>query len=254
MIQQEVGSPCGCPSCSGRKYQTRSATRLCKYQASKISRSADQAPLGEELSDNRVPSPKPRLQSSFLKGNKYQGQLVSRLLDSIARFWSLFILDNRLPLSLGLSEDNQVTTSSPTSTITTHTTKDEKVTPSLEPNLPRADRSTDADKSPEHSTISSDEEQGERDCTPATTGNYSVTSFSLQNLLLGEELKRLHVWKATFSDDELNHLPAVKHEIAQGVLKCLTGVATILIQGSDEWKMTPGLDNLEAERQTLKQL
>jgi hypothetical protein len=234
MIQKETGSPCGCPSCSGRKYYTRSATRLCKYQASKITRSADQTPLGEELSDNQVPSPKPKLQSSFSKGYEHEGQLVSRLLDSIARVWSLFILDNRLPLSLGWSEDNQVTASSPTSTITTYTTKDEKNTPSLQDNLSIADRSTGADKSPEHSTVSS-EEREERDCTPATDGNYSVTSFSLQSLLLGEELKRLHVWKATFSDDELNRLPAVKHEIAQGVLKCLTSVATILVRGSGEF-------------------
>ncbi|RSL41198.1 hypothetical protein CEP53_012895 [Fusarium sp. AF-6] len=107
------------------------------------------------------------------------------------------------------------------------------------------------DDLPSDAVVFDEEEPASRDYTPSPDDSTNPTTFNLENLLLGEELKRLRVWKATFSNDELNCLPFIEHEVAQGVLKCLIGMANTLTRGYSTRQVSAESGDLEKSMRHL---
>ncbi|KAI1035595.1 hypothetical protein LB504_006168 [Fusarium proliferatum] len=138
--------------------------------------------------------------------------------------------------------------SSPATTLSNDNTSDGGSTASLS----KHDRSSDV----EEESVGGSENQGDsmNQTDPASNEGADLTKFTLNSLLLGEELKRLQVWKTSFSNEELDMLPTIDHEVAQSVLKCLTSVASILIEGSKEWRITSEPDDLGTEGAILESL
>lgn len=214
-----------CEPCLPRKYFTRSVSRSFANQSSLATQSGDYVPPVEEVPRAQVLTPESEVQDPISSVHEKNGQLVSRLFDSITRFWSLVIQDETLPLSQGQDEERQDRPVSPPTTVADDITSREECSDS-----PTDDPECGGvDELPSDTAVSDEEELGTRDCTGTNR-----TTFNLENLLLGEELKRLRVWKTTFSNDDLDRLPFIKHEVAQGVLKCLTGLANTLIKGYSE--------------------
>lgn len=118
--------------------------------------------------------------------------------------------------------------SSPATTLSNDNTSDGGSTTSLS----KYDRSSDIEE--ESVDGSANQEVSMNQTGPASNEGADLTKFTLKSLLLGEELKRLQVWKTSFSNEELDMLPTIDHEVAQSVLKCLTSVASILIEGSSQ--------------------
>lgn len=211
---------CYCESCSPRRYFTRSVSRSCAKPLSLVTQSSDHPPLIQEAPREQLPTPVSEVQED-------SGLLVSRLFDLIAQYWSLIIQDEALPSSQDPAEERQDKPFSPPTTISNDITSTEECNDS-----PTDDPECDGvDGPPSDAVVSNEEEAAARHYTPSPDDGTKSTSFNLENLLLGEELMRLRVWKATFSNQELNCLPFIEHEVAQGVLKCLIGMANTLIRG-----------------------
>ncbi|KAI1063880.1 hypothetical protein LB506_005841 [Fusarium annulatum] len=139
--------------------------------------------------------------------------------------------------------------SSPATTLSNDNTSDGGSTTSLS----KYDRSSDIEE--ESVDGSANQEVSMNQTGPASNEGADLTKFTLKSLLLGEELKRLQVWKTSFSNEELDMLPTIDHEVAQSVLKCLTSVASILIEGStEEWRITSESDDLGTEGVILESL
>lgn len=138
--------------------------------------------------------------------------------------------------------------SSPATTLSNDNTSDGGSTTSLS----KYDRSSDIEE--ESVDGSANQEVSMNQTGPASNEGADLTKFTLKSLLLGEELKRLQVWKTSFSNEELDMLPTIDHEVAQSVLKCLTSVASILIEGSKEWRITSESDDLGTEGVILESL
>ncbi|SCV51725.1 uncharacterized protein FFB14_12167 [Fusarium fujikuroi] len=138
--------------------------------------------------------------------------------------------------------------SSPATTLSNDNTSDGGSTASLS----KHDRSSDIEE--EYIDGSENQRLSMNQTDPATNEGADLTKFTLKSLLLGEELKRLQVWKTSFSNEELDMLPTIDHEVAQSVLKCLTSVASILIEGSKEWRITSEPDDLGTEGAILESL
>lgn len=200
-----------------------------------VRRGSDSAPLVEEVPRAQVLTPESEVQDPISSVHEDNGQPVSRLFDSITQFWSLIIQDEALPLSQGQDEERQNRPVSPPTTVADDITSREECSDSPTDAL----QCGGADELPSDTAVSDEEELGTRDCTPGPDGCTNQTTFNLENLLLGEELKRLRVWKITFSNDDLDRLPFIKHEVAQGVLKCLTGLANTLIKGYSKVFLPP---------------
>ncbi|RSM17165.1 hypothetical protein CDV31_004058 [Fusarium ambrosium] len=246
MIQTELTLACNCESCSRRTYHTRSVSRSC----ANVTQPGDHITQGEEVPRPQVPTPESEIQDPILNSHEDGYHLVSNLFDSVTSFWSLIIRDEALPLSQCQDEERQERPPSPPDTVTNDTTSREGCFGSLE-NDPECG---EVNELPLDAALSDEEEPEARDCTPGPGDSTNQTTFNLETLLLGEELKRLRVWKATFSNDELNRLPFIEHEVAQGILKCLTSVANTLIKGYSEWQASSESQDLEPEKDFLEGL
>ncbi|KAI8724262.1 hypothetical protein NCS52_00283900 [Fusarium sp. LHS14.1] len=236
-----------CEPCLPRKYFTRSVSRSWADQSSLATQPGDHVPLVEEASRAQVPTPKSEAQDPISSVHEDNGQMVSRLVDLITQFWSLVIQDEALPLSQGQVDERQGRPISPPTTVADDITSREECNDSLDPS-PEFDV---VDEFPSGAGMSDEEKLEARDCTPGPDDGTGQTTFNLENLLLGEELKRLRVWKTAFSNDDLDRLPFIKHEVAQGVLKCLTGVANALIKGYSGRKALLKSKNLANSLQDL---
>ncbi|VZH91402.1 unnamed protein product [Fusarium fujikuroi] len=241
MSQIPSSYQCQCKSCSTSTYHTRSVSKACTNQIS----------AGEQHSG--VPGSTqlgPRQSSHPTSGRK--GHLVSRLMQSIIRYWGLMMLDPEVLKSQSQPDDIP---SSPATTLSNDNTSDGGSTTSLS----KYDRSSDIEE--ESVDGSANQEVSMNQTGPASNEGADLTKFTLKSLLLGEELKRLQVWKTSFSNEELDMLPTIDHEVAQSVLKCLTSVASILIEGSmfadtpaEEWRITSESDDLGTEGVILESL
>ncbi|RSL60733.1 hypothetical protein CEP54_006587 [Fusarium duplospermum] len=243
MAQRELTNACNCESCSRRTYHTRSVSRSCA-NATQPGADVIEAPRPQ------VPTPESEIQDPILNIHEDDYHLISNLFDSITLFWSLIIRDEALPLSQDQDEERQERPPSPPDTVTNDTTSRGECSGSPED----GPRCGEVNEPPLDAAVSEEEELEARDCTPGPNDGTYQTTFNLETLLLGEELKRLRVWKATFSNDELNRLPFIEHEVAQGVLRCLTGVANTLIKGYSEWQASSESEDLGAEKDTLHHL
>ncbi|KAF4451547.1 hypothetical protein F53441_5504 [Fusarium austroafricanum] len=155
------------------------------------------------------------------------------------------MLDEKVLLSQTQPED---VPSSPATTLSNDKTSDGGSITSLS----KGDRSSDVEEKSVDGSVTDGGSTTRRDL--ALDDDADLTRFTLKSLLLGEELKRLQVWRTSFSNNELDRLPTIEHEVAQGVLKCLTSVANILIEGSREWRPRSEPDGLEAESVILENL
>ncbi|KAI5457342.1 hypothetical protein BGZ63DRAFT_364669 [Mariannaea sp. PMI_226] len=250
---EPINSTCGCESCSSRRYNTRSVSKSCAKKASGIPQSADPVPLVEESHRVQIPTPEPETQGPISTVHVDKSQLVSKLLDSITRFWSLVILDEALTLSQGRAGETQDKPVSPT-TVTNDTTSKGESRYNSSSCLPKPCEYHDADEPPADAALSIEEDPEVRDYTPTPDTKSKPTRFKFDSLLLSEELKKFRIWKATFSNDELNRLPAIQDEVAQGVLKCLTDVANTLIKGYNEWLPSSESGRLEPKKESLRLL
>ncbi|SCO42624.1 uncharacterized protein FFNC_08632 [Fusarium fujikuroi] len=138
--------------------------------------------------------------------------------------------------------------SSPATTLSNDNTSDGGSTASLS----KHERSSDIEEESIDGSANQGVSMNQRD--PASNEGVDLTKFTLKSLLLAEELKRLQVWKTSFSNEELDMLPTIDHEVAQSVLKCLTSVASILVEGSKEWRITSEPDDLGTEGAILESL
>ncbi|SCO42994.1 uncharacterized protein FFMR_07154 [Fusarium fujikuroi] len=138
--------------------------------------------------------------------------------------------------------------SSPATTLSNDNTSDGGSTASLS----KHERSSDIEEESIDDSANQGVSMNQRD--PASNEGVDLTKFTLKSLLLAEELKRLQVWKTSFSNEELDMLPTIDHEVAQSVLKCLTSVASILVEGSKEWRITSEPDDLGTEGAILESL
>ncbi|KAF4948183.1 hypothetical protein FGADI_9811 [Fusarium gaditjirri] len=138
--------------------------------------------------------------------------------------------------------------SSPATTLSNDNTSDGGSTTSLS----KYDRSSDIEDESVDGSVNEGASMGQTDL--ASNEDADLTKFTLKSLLLGEELKRLQIWKTSFSNDELDRLPTIDHEVVQSVLKCLTSVANILIEGSKEWRIRSKPDDLATEGVSLENL
>ncbi|EEU38396.1 uncharacterized protein NECHADRAFT_77109 [Fusarium vanettenii 77-13-4] len=239
-----------CEPCLPQKYFTRSVSRSCANQSSLATQPGDHVPLVEEVSRAQVLTPESEVKDPISSVHEDNGQMVSRLFGLITQFWSLVIQDEALPLSQGQDEARQGPVSPPTTVADDITSREEcSDSPNSSPEF------DGVDELPSDAAISDDEELEARDCTPGPRDGTNQTTFNLENLLLGEELKRLRVWKTAFSNDDLDRLPFIKHEVAQGVLKCLTGVANTLIKSySERQALLKSEDLAESLQHLIKQI
>ncbi|EWZ80880.1 hypothetical protein FOCG_08418 [Fusarium oxysporum f. sp. radicis-lycopersici 26381] len=234
MSQIPSNYQCQCKSCSTSKYHTRSVAKSCTNQIS-----AQEQHAGVQAS-SQLGS---RQSSHPTSGRKEH--LVSRLLQSIIRYWIFMTLDQQVLRSQSQAGDIP---SSPATTLSNDNTSDGGSTTSLS----KHDRSSDIEEESVDGSVNEGASMSQTD--PASNEDADLTKFTLKSLLLGEELKRLQVWKTSFSNDELDRLPTIDHEVAQSVLKCLTNVANILIEGSKEWRIRSEPDDLKTEGVFLESL
>jgi hypothetical protein len=155
------------------------------------------------------------------------------------------MLDQQVLMGQSQADD---TPSSPATTLTNDNTSDGGSTTSFS----KCDKSSDIEEPTVDGSVNEGSSMTERD--QALTEDADLTRFTLKSLLLGEELQRLQVWRTSFSKDELDRLPNIDHEVAQGVLKCLTSVANILIEGSKEWRTRSEPDDLETDGIALESI
>lgn len=234
MSQIPSSYQCQCKSCSSSTYHTRSVSKACTNHVSAREQHSG-VPGSTQLES--------RQSSDIASGRK--GHLVSRLMQSIIRYWGLMMLDPEVLKSQSQPDDIP---SSPATTLSNDNTSDGGSTTSLS----KYDRSSDIEE--ESVDGSANQEVSMNQTGPASNEGADLTKFTLKSLLLGEELKRLQVWKTSFSNEELDMLPTIDHEVAQSVLKCLTSVASILIEGSKEWRITSDSDDLGTEGVILESL
>ncbi|KAL2692516.1 hypothetical protein Neosp_002926 [[Neocosmospora] mangrovei] len=176
-----------CEPCLPRKYFTRSVSRSCEDQLSLATQPGDHVPLVEEVPRAQVLTPESEAQDPISSVNEENGQMVSRLFDLITRFWSLVIQDEALPLSQGQDDERQGRPISPPTTVADDITSREECNDSPDPG-PEFDG---VDEFPSGAGMSDEEKLEARDCTPGPRDGTNQTTFNLENLLLGEELKRL---------------------------------------------------------------
>jgi hypothetical protein len=135
------------------------------------------------------------------------------------------MLDQQVLISQSQPDDIP---SSPATTLSNDNTSDGGSTASFS----KGDKSSDIEEASVDGSVKEGASMTEMD--HALNEDADLTKFTLKSLLLGEELKRLQVWRTSFSNDELDRLPTIDHEVAQSVLKCLTSVANILIEESSQ--------------------